>query len=63
VTNPALAAHAHRLADLAREFLDESKVVNDKTAQQPVGESHPRPEVNDLLASMGPARAGSVQGT
>jgi hypothetical protein len=48
VTAPGLAGHAHRAADLAREFLDESKVVNDKTAQQPMGESRPPPEVNDL---------------
>jgi len=48
VTEPGLAAHAHRAADLAREFLDVSKVANDKIAQQPVGESHLPPEANDM---------------
>jgi hypothetical protein len=49
VTAPGLATHAHRLPDLAREFLDTSNSVNDQISRQPVGQPTQLPsEAHDV---------------
>lgn len=49
VTTPDLAVHAHRMPDLAREYLHLSNVMNDQISRQPVGQpTQLPPEANDV---------------
>jgi hypothetical protein len=49
VTTPDLSVPAHRLADLAREFLDTSNSVNDQISKQPAGSpTHLPPQAQDV---------------
>lgn len=50
VTDSGLAVHAHRLAELAREYLSANTLMNTQLNQQPVGEpSHGPPAAKEVV--------------
>jgi hypothetical protein len=52
VTAPGLAAHATRIPELARAFLEENKAANDQMRRQPISQqTHVPPAANDMVST------------